>query len=52
MKLNKFLIITLFALAGCSTVLQHSNINQKEAKPNEFWWPNKVNLLPLRQQSA
>ncbi len=52
MKLNKFLIITSLALAGCSTVPHHPNITQKEAKPNEFWWPNKVNLLPLRQQAA
>ncbi len=48
MKINKFLIITSLAIAGCST---NHNAAKFEAKPNEFWWPNKVNLSPLRAQS-
>jgi len=49
---NKLLAIASIAIAGCSA--QNNNaLNQAnfEAKPNEFWWPNKVNLSPLRQQA-
>jgi catalase-peroxidase len=52
MKINKFLVITSLAfLASCST--PHAPVKQTnlEPKPNEFWWPNKVNLSPLRQHS-
>ncbi|NBV06748.1 MAG: catalase/peroxidase HPI [Proteobacteria bacterium] len=53
MKLNKLLFITSLALAGCSAPQNHHiNFNKGEAKPNEFWWPNKVNLSPLRQNAA
>ncbi|KTG23559.1 peroxidase [Idiomarina sp. WRN-38] len=27
------------------------DVNKPEPKPNEFWWPNKLNLEPLRQHS-
>ncbi|MDX2082649.1 MAG: catalase/peroxidase HPI [Rickettsiales bacterium] len=52
MKINKLLIITSLAIAGCST--NHNQLSKQasfEAKSNEFWWPNKINLSPLRQQS-
>ncbi len=53
MNLNKLLLITSLAVAGCSTSSNNSDLSSKlEAKPNEFWWPNKVNLSPLRSQSA
>ncbi|HAE89857.1 MAG TPA: hypothetical protein DCG80_02590, partial [Idiomarina sp.] len=30
----------------------HKNMQQTEqAKENSFWWPNKLNLEPLRQHS-
>jgi catalase-peroxidase len=56
MQINKFLIITSLAFAGCSTAQNHSDFSKKEAakyeaKSNEFWWPDKVNLSPLRAQA-
>ncbi|MBU6140243.1 MAG: catalase/peroxidase HPI [Proteobacteria bacterium] len=52
MKLNKLLFITSLAIAGCAPFQNHSDQSKMEAKPNEFWWPNKVNLSPLRQNAA
>ena len=52
MKLNKLFFITSLAIAGCSTSQNHSDFLKREAKPNEFWWPNKVSLSPLRQNAA
>lgn len=52
MKINKLLLITSLAFAGCSS--SHNELPKQtsfEAKPNEFWWPNKINLSPLRAQS-
>ncbi len=52
MKINKFLLITSLAIAGCSSPQHSKNPTNFEAKTNEFWWPNKVNLSPLRSQAA
>ncbi len=52
MKINKFLLITSLAIAGCSAPKHHPHQISFDAKPNEFWWPNKVNLSPLRAQAA
>ncbi|MGI9308035.1 MAG: peroxidase family protein, partial [Gammaproteobacteria bacterium] len=36
-----------------SLLLQSSlTFAQPDAKPNRFWWPEQLNLAPLRQQSA
>ena len=59
MKINKFLLITSLSIAGCSAPKHHSHLHHPhpphqinfEAKPNEFWWPNKINLSPLRAQA-
>jgi len=49
---NKLLAITSVAIAGCSAQNNNALNNANfEAKSNEFWWPNKVNLSPLRQQA-
>jgi catalase-peroxidase len=52
MKINKFILISSLVISGCSAShhqsKKHANI---EAKPNEFWWPKKVNLSPLRQHA-
>ncbi len=50
MKINKLLLVTSLALMGCS--MNHNSVANHDVKPNEFWWPNKVNLSPLRQQAA
>jgi len=39
-------------ISGCSASHHHSKKHDNfSAKPNEFWWPNKVNLSPLRQEA-
>lgn len=52
MKINKFLLITSLAVIGCSAPKHNQNHANFEAKANEFWWPNKVNLSPLRAQAV
>jgi catalase-peroxidase len=53
----KLLIITSLLLTGCKfnnhkkTHHKESNHNKFEAKPNEFWWPKKINLSKLRKHS-
>ncbi len=53
----KLLIITSLLLTGCKfnnhkkTHHKESNHNKFVAKPNEFWWPKKINLSKLRQHS-
>lgn len=41
---------------GCATdsskMDKREEYMMKAAKPNSFWWPNKVDLSPLRQHSA
>ncbi len=56
MKLNKLILIASLALTGCfedskESSKESSKFSKGEAKPNEFWWPKKVNLAPLRQHS-
>ncbi len=51
MKINKFLLITSLAIAGCTAPKYNQNHANFEVKSNEFWWPNKVNLSPLRSHS-
>lgn len=51
MKINKFLLLTSLAIAGCSNLQRNQNHTNFQAKPNEFWWPNQVNLSPLRSQA-
>ena len=49
---NKLFAIASVAITGCSAQNNNALNNANfEAKPNEFWWPNKVNLSPLRQQA-
>lgn len=55
MKLSKFILITSLLIAGCSKEADENTKTSKElageVKSNEFWWPEKVNLAPLRQHS-
>ncbi len=42
------------SLVGCSSTTNHDQMHsfQKgEAKSNQFWWPEKINLSPLRQHA-
>lgn len=45
--------LTLFQL-GCATGQSDAprNFGMGQAKPNNFWWPEQLDLKPLRQHSA
>lgn len=42
----------VLALSSLSLVLSHTAIAQVELKSNEYWWPQKLDLSPLRQHNA
>ena len=47
--------ITLLATLVVAAILAVSSnpvFAQGEPKPNQFWWPEKINLNPLRQHAA
>ncbi len=59
MKLQKIIFfLTCLSLFGCSSHSDGQHHGKKEsfakglAKPNTFWWPEKINLSPLRQHSV
>ena len=43
---------TVLALAAFSLNVSAPLYAQGEAKPNQFWWPEQLNLAPLRQNAA
>jgi catalase-peroxidase len=51
MKKNFKSLLTAFAVAALPFVLT-SVADAQQAKPNQFWWPEKLDLSPLRQNSA
>ena len=40
-----------FALAALPLLLTEA-VKAQEPKPNEFWWPDQIDLSPLRQHAA
>lgn len=53
MKISKLLIVGSLAITNCAANQgQMSKQISFESKTNEFWWPNKINLSPLRQQAG
>ncbi len=52
--MRKQIISLLAALAVIMLLALPSNpaFAQGEPKPNDFWWPEKINLNPLRQHAA
>ncbi len=52
-KLNLFMtaVITglFMAFSQSIAVLANSDMGKDEAKPNKFWWPEQLDLSPLRQ---
>ncbi len=56
MKLKLTYLIAALAMAGCSTtppLKSEAKLSMDtRAKTNNFWWPDKVNLAPLRQHSV
>ena len=51
MKKNLNPLLTVFAYAGAFMLLPALAYAQ-QPKPNQFWWPDKLDLSPLRQNSA
>ena len=49
--MNKLLIFTTMAVAMTSLV-PSSSLAQDEARSNQFWWPEQLNLQPLRQHGV
>ncbi len=47
-----FGIAPIVAIALSTTALTSPASAQVDAKPNAFWWPNQVNLTPLRQNAT
>lgn len=42
---------SLWGLAVSMLLFSAPVLSQTKPKPNEFWWPNQLDLTPLRQQS-
>jgi len=45
-------LILALAIATSAVMPASSAFAQGEAKPTQFWWPEKLNLAPLRQHAA
>lgn len=56
MNLTKFIVLALIlSVSSCSSgdkKMHGQKFAKGEAKPNEFWWPERLNLQPLRAHSA
>lgn len=55
--LLRTLLFSLPVVIGChlgasSTAMATPIFSEGEAKPNRFWWPNQLNLAPLRAQNT
>ena len=46
------LLIAVLAITAPLLVLSSTSFAQGEPKSNQFWWPEKINLSPLRQHAA
>ena len=51
MKKNLRPLLTAFAVAVAPVVLL-GVVSAQQPKPNQFWWPEKLDLTPLRQNSV
>ena len=50
LRATKYLLATL-SVALTLAVLPGPALAQGEPKPNQFWWPEQLDLSPLRQHS-
>ena len=48
LSVNFFILLIVISITACSP---DDDADSGQAKPNEFWWPNRVNLTPLRLHS-
>lgn len=53
MKTKVLVLSSLLAVTGCSTNSSHEEMEIKkgEARDMSFWWPNKLDLSPLRMHA-
>ena len=51
MKFNKILSAAVAAGLMFGTASMSVSASVGEAKSNQFWWPEQLNLAPLRQHS-
>jgi len=54
MNLKNALLVAVVATVGCSSPStdNHASTKKTESNMNRFWWPEKLDLQPLRQHSA
>ena len=52
MRKQTITLLTAFAMAAILVAPSNTAFAQGEPKSNQFWWPEKINLNPLRQHSA
>jgi len=51
LRITTLAVATLTAVA-CLITAPTTSLAQQEAKPNQFWWPEQLDLSPLRQHAA
>lgn len=59
MTKNVIHLLTIMTIIGCSSSEKAKHVSEMkgkhfkagEAKPNKFWWPDRIDLGPLRQHS-
>jgi len=52
MKKSLMPLLAAFAVAALPLISTHTVHAQGAPKPNQFWWPDQLDLSPLRQQAA
>ncbi|MGE3490084.1 MAG: catalase/peroxidase HPI [Vicinamibacterales bacterium] len=52
MKKSLMTLLAAFAVAALPLISTHTVHAQGAPKPNQFWWPDQLDLSPLRQQAA
>ncbi len=52
MRKQTITLLTAFAVAAILVAPSNTAFAQGEPKSNQFWWPEKINLNPLRQHSV
>ena len=52
MKKSLMTLLAAFAVTALPLVSTHTVHAQGAPKPNQFWWPDQLDLSPLRQQAA
>ena len=52
MQTKQFSFLAAFAVAASLSVMSGAAQADGAPKPNQFWWPDQLNLAPLRQHAA